>query len=46
MLGLSIDFSPRFLRRYNNLAEQVQDSVNAYINDVKTIDFPNDREQY
>lgn len=46
MLGLTIDFSPRFLRRYNNLAEQVQDSVNAYINDVKTIDFPNDREQY
>ncbi|MCX6247133.1 MAG: 3-methyl-2-oxobutanoate hydroxymethyltransferase [Bacteroidetes bacterium] len=46
MLGITIDFSPRFLRRYNNLAESVQGSVTAYINDVKSLDFPNEREQY
>ena len=46
MLGITVDFSPRFLRRYNNLAEGVQDSVTAYINDVKSLDFPNEREQY
>jgi 3-methyl-2-oxobutanoate hydroxymethyltransferase len=46
MLGITMDFSPRFLRRYNNLAEEIQGSVNTYINDVKSRDFPNEREQY
>lgn len=46
MLGITIDFSPRFLRRYNNLAESIQGSVTNYINDVKSVDFPNEREQY
>jgi 3-methyl-2-oxobutanoate hydroxymethyltransferase len=46
MLGITMDFSPRFLRRYNNLAESIQGSVTNYINDVKSLDFPNEREQY
>ncbi len=46
MLGITQEFSPRFLRRYHNLAEEVAGSVNAYINDVKSLDFPNEREQY
>jgi len=46
MLGITHEFSPRFLRRYNNLFEQITQSVQAYINDVKTSDFPSDKEQY
>ncbi|KAB1065232.1 3-methyl-2-oxobutanoate hydroxymethyltransferase [Salibacter halophilus] len=46
MLGLNVDFSPRFLRRYNNLSQQIEDSVKQYINDVKTRDFPNENESY
>lgn len=46
MLGITMDFSPRFLRRYHNLAEEVKGSVNSYIRDVKTLDFPNEKEQY
>ncbi|MCD6111784.1 MAG: 3-methyl-2-oxobutanoate hydroxymethyltransferase [Bacteroidales bacterium] len=46
MLGITQKFSPRFLRRYNNLAEQIKFSVSAYINDVKSGSFPNEREQY
>jgi len=46
MLGITLKFSPRFLRRYHNLSEEIKGSVNAYINDVKSIDFPNEREQY
>ena len=46
MLGITLDFSPRFLRRYHNLSEEIQGSVTAYINDVKSMDFPNEREQY
>lgn len=46
MLGLNVDFSPRFLRRYNNLYEQTYASVQHYINDVKSHDFPNGKEQY
>jgi 3-methyl-2-oxobutanoate hydroxymethyltransferase len=46
MLGITQKFSPRFLRRYHNLYEEIRGSVNAYIDDVKTQDFPNEREQY
>jgi 3-methyl-2-oxobutanoate hydroxymethyltransferase len=46
MLGITQEFSPRFLRRYHNLSEEIQGSVQAYIKDVKTVDFPNEREQY
>jgi 3-methyl-2-oxobutanoate hydroxymethyltransferase len=46
MLGITLEFSPRFLRRYHNLAEEVRGAVNTYIHDVKTLDFPNEREQY
>jgi 3-methyl-2-oxobutanoate hydroxymethyltransferase len=46
MLGLTQEFSPRFLRRYHNLAAEIKGAVGAYINDVKSRDFPNDKEQY
>jgi 3-methyl-2-oxobutanoate hydroxymethyltransferase len=46
MLGITMDFSPRFLRRYANLSEEVRGAVNTYIQDVKTRDFPNEKEQY
>ncbi|MCP4551676.1 MAG: 3-methyl-2-oxobutanoate hydroxymethyltransferase [Bacteroidetes bacterium] len=46
MLGLTQKFSPRFLRRYNNLSEGIKGSVQSYIDDVKSVDFPNEDEQY
>jgi 3-methyl-2-oxobutanoate hydroxymethyltransferase len=46
MLGLTKDFSPRFLRRYASMYEQVKDATAAYIRDVKSRDFPSDQEQY
>jgi 3-methyl-2-oxobutanoate hydroxymethyltransferase len=46
MLGINQEFSPRFLRRYNNLFEEIQGSVKSYIKDVKSLDFPNKKEQY
>ncbi len=46
MLGINTDFSPRFLRRYNNLQEQMISSFLRYIDDVKSLDFPNEKEQY
>jgi 3-methyl-2-oxobutanoate hydroxymethyltransferase len=46
MLGITTKFSPRFLRRYHNLYEEIKGAVQSYISDVKLVDFPNDREQY
>ena len=46
MLGINIGFSPRFLRRYANIGEEITRAVQAYIEDVKTQDFPNEKEQY
>ncbi len=46
MLGITQEFSPRFLRRYHNLHEEIKGSVKSYIKDVKSSDFPNEREQY
>lgn len=46
MLGITKEFSPRFLRRYNNLFDQIHASVQQYIQDVKSKDFPSEQEQY
>jgi 3-methyl-2-oxobutanoate hydroxymethyltransferase len=46
MLGLDLEFSPRFLRRYLNLHDEVKDAVCQYIDDVKEGGFPNSKEQY
>jgi 3-methyl-2-oxobutanoate hydroxymethyltransferase len=46
MLGINKDFSPKFLRRYLNLYEQIQVAVEQYVADVKSVDFPNQKEQY
>ena len=46
MLGINKEFSPRFLRRYNDLYTSIKDSVENYISDVKSKDFPNEKEQY
>lgn len=46
MLGITQEFSPRFLRRYHNLFDEIKGAVKNYINDVKNLDFPNKKEQY
>jgi 3-methyl-2-oxobutanoate hydroxymethyltransferase len=46
MLGVTQEFSPRFLRRYHNLYAEIKGAVANYIHDVKTNDFPNEKEQY
>lgn len=46
MLGLTQEFSPRFLRRYHNLNQEILGAVQSYIQDVRSHDFPNEKEQY
>ena len=46
MLGMTSDFSPRFLRRYADLSTIITDAVGSYVEDVKNCDFPNEKEQY
>ena len=46
MIGMTHEFSPRFLRRYLNLYEDIKSAVSQYVSDVKTTDFPNKKEQY
>jgi 3-methyl-2-oxobutanoate hydroxymethyltransferase len=46
MLGLTQDFSPRFLRRYHNLYQEITGAVTKYIDDIKNTEFPNEKEQY
>ena len=46
MIGMNHEFSPRFLRRYLNLYEDIKSAVSQYVSDVKTSNFPNDKEQY
>jgi len=46
MLGITKDFSPRFLRRYLDLYEEIKNATGHYIADVRSGDFPNDQEQY
>ena len=46
MLGITKDFSPRFLRRYADLGDTMDNAVKQYITDVRSGDFPNDEESY
>lgn len=46
MLGINKEFSPRFLRRYLNLYDEIKGATERYISDVKSQDFPNEQEQY
>ncbi|HBL74007.1 MAG: 3-methyl-2-oxobutanoate hydroxymethyltransferase [Bacteroidetes bacterium GWF2_42_66] len=46
MLGITQEFSPRFLRRYHNLAAEIKGAVGNYVEDVKSRSFPNEKEQY
>jgi 3-methyl-2-oxobutanoate hydroxymethyltransferase len=46
MLGITKEFSPRFLRRYLNLYDDIKDATGRFIKDIKSKDFPNEQEQY
>ena len=46
MLGMNNEFSPRFLRRYMNLYDEMTTAIGQYVADVKSSDFPNASEQY
>lgn len=46
MLGINKGFSPRFLRRYADLAEVMNSAIVRYVEDVKSTDFPNEAESY
>ena len=46
MLGINNEFNPRFLRKYLNMHEQITGAVQQYITDVKSKNFPNEKESY
>ncbi|MBR9846996.1 MAG: 3-methyl-2-oxobutanoate hydroxymethyltransferase, partial [Algicola sp.] len=46
MIGMTHEFNPRFLRRYMNLYEEMTTAIGQYVKDVKSVDFPNEKEQY
>ncbi len=46
MVGMNKGFSPKFLRRYLDLHEQITGAVSKYVEDVKSVNFPNQNESY
>ena len=46
MLGITRQFKPRYLRTYGTFGEDIANAIRHYINDVKSRDFPNEKEQY
>ena len=46
MLGITKDFSPRFLRRYADLGKSIDSAVKGYISDVRDGSFPSSEESY
>ncbi|MDZ7771997.1 MAG: 3-methyl-2-oxobutanoate hydroxymethyltransferase [Balneolaceae bacterium] len=46
MLGLNKEFKPRFLRRYADLEDRMDEAIRHYIADIRSGDFPNENEQY
>jgi 3-methyl-2-oxobutanoate hydroxymethyltransferase len=46
LLGMTHEFNPRFLRRYMNLYDEMNEAISHYVKDVKTGNFPSEEEQY
>ena len=46
LLGINTSFKPRFLRQYLNLSEQITGAIEHFVSDIKSGDFPNEKEQY
>ena len=46
MLGMTHEFNPRFLRRYLDLYSEMTNAFSQFSTDVKSGEFPNDKEQY
>jgi 3-methyl-2-oxobutanoate hydroxymethyltransferase len=46
LIGLTTAFNPRFIRRYMNLYNSMKKAIENYVSDVKSVDFPNQNEQY
>ena len=46
MLGINKEFNPRFLRRYADPHTVITQAVTGYVADVRSKDFPSEREQY
>ena len=46
MVGISHEFKPRFLRQYMQLFDAMQEAIGQYVQDVRSKDFPNSKEQY
>ncbi|MFY0599527.1 MAG: 3-methyl-2-oxobutanoate hydroxymethyltransferase [Cyclobacteriaceae bacterium] len=46
MLGITQDFKPRFLRQYADLNKIIGDATANYVADIKSQDFPNEKESY
>ena len=45
-LGLTTDFNPRFVRRFEHLSDRITEAVGQYIEQVRTRSFPSDEESY
>lgn len=46
MLGMTVDFNPRFVRRYEDFANRTEEAARRYAEDVRSGDFPNESESY
>lgn len=46
MLGITQQFTPRYLRLYGTFGADISNAVRQYIDDVKNVSFPNEKEQY
>ncbi|GAB1369981.1 3-methyl-2-oxobutanoate hydroxymethyltransferase [Candidatus Kapaibacterium sp.] len=46
MLGLTVDFNPRFVRHYSNLNDIMTEAVKKYGEDIRASNFPSNKESY
>jgi 3-methyl-2-oxobutanoate hydroxymethyltransferase len=46
LLGLTVDFRPRFVRQYERLYERILQAVSQFADDVRAQRFPSEEESY
>ena len=46
MLGMNLDFKPKFVRKFSDLAPQIKESLNQYHQATQNLSFPSQEESF
>ena len=46
MLGMNLDFTPKFVKKYSEMGAAIQSAVQGYVDEVRSGVFPDEAHSY